>query len=424
MKKKLAIYTIFAILFVAPNLCFSQNGLSLGIGGMTAISRGVESVHWNPANLAFADPNRPNFEMIIYSLNARGGNNSFSFDDINKYIGDGESIYLTETDVKNILNLIPKSGMVFDFTGNVSLLSFSYKNFGFGIESQMFGHFSVPKDLYENLLYKIGRDVYDYSVNGGGQGLIKFKFSYGRRLIDRIIFDVPGLKNTVFKEIAWGASLALVQGVGYANVEKGMAKLSITNSGILPRAEFATRTATFGKGISLDLGLSSYTNNGWQIGMVLENLLGSVFWDRGAQFSRASLDLGNEPLFIFGKGQLGDINADSVTVDTTYSIDGFSKRIPLSFRVGIAKNIKRYLLNMEFDRTDGISQFSFGGGVKFSVFRCYASVGRRLSNFQWSIGGALDFKRFYFDLGVSSRGGITLGSSRALSLGTSMKFGF
>jgi len=423
MKKKLFIHAIFAIILAAPNLCVSQNGLSLGIGGMTAISRGVESVHWNPANLAFVD-SRPKFEMVIYALNAKGGNNSFSFNDINKYIGDGESIYLTEKDVKDILDLIPKSGMIFDFNGNVSLFSFSYKNFGFGIESHMFGHFSVPKDLYENLLYKIGKDIYDYSVTGGGQGIVKFKFSYGRRLIDRIIFEAPLLKNTIFEEIAWGASLAYVQGFGYANVEKGIAKLSITNNGILPRAEFATRTAKLGKGLSLDLGLSSYTNNGWQVGFVVENLLGSVFWDGDAQFSRAALDLGNDPLFILGDNQLSEIKADSVTIDTTYSISGFSKRIPVSFRLGIAKNIKRYLINLEFDRTDGISQITLGGGAKLSVFRCYASVGRRLNNFQWSAGVALDLNRFYFDLGVSSRGGITLGDSRALSFGSSMRFGF
>ena len=314
--------------------------------------------------------------------------------------------------------------MIIDANGNASVLSFSYKNIGFAIESQFFGHFSIPKDLYENVLKQIGNDVYDYSVAGGGQGIVKFKFSYGRRLIDRIIFEVPLLDNTIFEEIAWGASLAYVQGFGYANVEKGMAKLSITNNGILPRAEFATRTAKLGKGMSLDFGMSSYTNNGWQLGFVVENLLGSVFWDGDAQYSYAALDLGNEPLFIFGKNQLEEIEGDSVTTDTTYAISGFSKRIPVSFRLGIAKNIDRYLINMEFDRTDGISQLSLGGGVKFSVFRCYASVGRRLSNFQWSIGGGLDFKRFYFDIGVSSRGGMTLGNSRALSFGTSMKFGF
>ncbi len=423
MKSRIIALTIAAFIAL-PAALFSQGGVSLGLGGMTAVSRGVESLYWNPANLSFNDTNRPNFEMVLYSVFANGGNNSFSFNDINKYIGDGESIFLTEEDINDILNLIPKSGMVFDFNGRISIFSFAYKNIGFGIEAQTFGHFSVPKDLYENLLFRIGRDVYDYSVSGGGQGIVKYKVSYGRGLFERLIFEVPGLKNTIFEKISWGASLAFVQGIGYANIEKGMAKLSISEDGILPKAEFSARKAELGKGMSFDFGLGAYTNNNWKIGLVFENLLGSIFWNGNPELARSTIDFGDDPLFIFGDNQLSDINTDTVITDTTYSLSGFSKRLPLNIRFGLAKNINRYLINMEYNYTDGISQVSLGGGARFSILRCYASVGRRLSNFQWNAGIAFDFKRFYIDFGMSSRGGMTLGSSRALSFGTSMRFGF
>lgn len=417
---------IFILIFLicSAGALFAQGGKALGLGGMTAISRGVESIYWNPANLAYSDSARPDFEMVIYSIFAKGGNNSFSFNDVNKYIGDGESIFLTDKDVKDILKLIPNSGMVFDLEGDVSVFSFRYKNFGFGIQTQAFGKFSIPKDLYENMLYQLGSDVYDYSIEGGGQGIVKFKFSYGRRLIDRIIFDAPGLKNTIFEEIAWGASISLIQGVGYANVEKGLAKLSINQSGILPQAEFATRTATLGKGLGVDFGISAYTNNHWLIGMTFENLLGSVFWSHDTEMSRASIDFGDKPLYLFGEGQLSEIDVDSVSTDTTYALNGFSKRIPFNFRFGMGKQLKNYLVNAEFSHAAGISQFVIGGTAKFSFFNLFASVGRRLNNFQWSAGAAFDFKHFYFDLGIASRGGITLASSKALSFGTSMRIGF
>lgn len=425
MKRILLILVALSLMLMAINSADAQGGKALGLGGMTAISRGVESIYWNPANLAFKVPTRSDFEMVVYSAFGKGGNNSFSINDINRYVGDGESIFLTEEDIEYILSQIPKSGVVFDLEADASILSFRYKNLGFGIESQVYGKFFVPKDLYEDMLYKgiVGNDIYDYSVEGGAQGLVKFKFSYGGRLIDRVIFEVPGLKNTVFKEIAWGASFSLIQGIGYANVEKGSAKLSISENGILPHAEFEKKKAARGNGIGLDLGISAYTNNSWLIGMTVENLIGAVFWNKDVQLETASFDFGDKPLFLMGAGQLSKINMDTVSTDTIFALPAFSKRIPLNFRVGVAKQVRNYLINAEFSHVAGISQFVIGGLARFSSIYLFASVGRRLNNFQWSAGAALDFNSFYIDFGVSTRGGLTLPTSKALSFGTGMRIG-
>jgi len=100
---KIKIYAAMAIvLFAIQKSLHAQSGMSLGIGGLTAPARGVEAVFWNPANLAFAEKNRPKFQMTFFSVTAGTGNNSFSFNSLTKYIGDGESTYLTEKDKQDI----------------------------------------------------------------------------------------------------------------------------------------------------------------------------------------------------------------------------------------------------------------------------------------------------------------------------------
>ncbi len=414
---------ILVVIFGLTLQLQAQSGSSLGLGGFTAISRGVEAVYWNPANLAFSSKSQPGFQMMIYSLTIGTGNNSLNFNSLNKYIGDGESILLTDQDKRDILDNINDSGLRFDLTGNGSLFSMSYKNFGLGIEARSFANMSIPKDLYENIFFKLGQDNYDYSVSGGGQSVVKFKLAYGQSFLNDLIFEVPLLRDTIFREFSAGISLSYLMGVGYANIEKGKAGLSINETGILPNVEFLARSATLGNGVGMDLGLSTYTDNGWQIGLMFENILGAVKWNKDAKVSSYLLDIGENPLFILGEDQLEEINIDSVTTDTSYAIDGFTKRLPFNFRLGIAKNFGRYLANFELGHVDEATFAVLGGRIKWSFFNLYASLGRMLGNFNWNTGFGFDFKYFAFDFGISSRTGLTLEHSKGIYLGTSMKFG-
>ncbi len=420
MKIKLLII----IILISSASLFAQSGASLGIGGFTATARGVESVYWNPAQLAMLRGDRPGFEMVLYSLSTGVGNNSFNVHSINKYIGDGESIYLTEKDINDILGMIPDDGFVIDMSANISTLSFSFDNFGFGIENQIYSGISIPKDLYKNMLSGIGQDVYDYSVKGGGYGVAKFKLSYAHSITTDIIFEVPLLNNTIFRDITGGISLSYLQGYGYANIDKGLAKLTIDDNGILPSADFRAKTAQTGSGIGLDIGFGSYTNNNWYVGMVFENVLGSINWNNGAKIAAASFDIGTDPLFIFGDNQLSEIDSEEASTDTSYSISSFSSRLPLNFRLGVAKDFQKYLVNFEIQRYNKITRATLGGKMKFGFFHLIGSIGRGLNNFNWSGAFAFDFKHFYFDLGISSRAGLTLEHSKALFLGSSMRFGF
>jgi len=174
----------------------------------------------------------------------------------------------------------------------------------------------------------------------------------------------------------------------------------------------------------MDIGFGAYTADNWIIGLVFENVLARINWNKGAEMTKYAADFGNDPLFILGDGQLSDIDMDEVASDTTHSIGSFSKRAPFNIRMGLAKDFGKYLVNFELANENHKFASSLGGRIKFGFFNWYASFGYLMNNINWNTAFALDFKNFYFDLGISSRAGLTLGHTKALFLGTSMRFGF
>ena len=155
MYKKITILIII-ILFCISNLN-AQQGISMGLGNAyTAIARGPEAIFWNPANLALSN-NLPNFNFNIYSIGANFGNNAFDIDFYDEYLtgtgqkdADGNKIgkTLTDNDKKDILSRIPDSGLELMGKVDVSVLGFSFKNYGASVEFNMFTEGTLPKNAF------------------------------------------------------------------------------------------------------------------------------------------------------------------------------------------------------------------------------------------------------------------------------------
>ncbi|MFC1725758.1 conjugal transfer protein TraF [candidate division KSB1 bacterium] len=422
MKVKTAL-TSLALILIYTSVVFAQSGSSLGIGGNTAISRGVDAVYWNPANLAFEHKDYPKFQMILYSFTAGGGNNSFSFNTFNDYIGDGESIYLTEDDKNSILDEIDDDGLKFDASMGFSALSFRYKNFGVGIEGRVYGNVKIPKAIYRNLLFKIGHETYDYSVDGEGVGVGKLKFSYGRTIVRDKKLELPFGKSIYLKEISAGLSFSYLTGLGFGEVEEGTAKIDINDNGILADVETRAKYALMGSGIGIDLGFGAITNDGWNFGLVIENLVGSINWDDETELTSARLDV-EDRKFAIGAGQWEDAGDDGF-VDTTYAIPAFSKSLPTNFRIGIAKELsKKFLVNFEFANENKNFFTSVGGRFKLGILHLFFSLKNGMGNIHWNTAFALDLKNFIFDIGVSSRSSFSFAGSKGFFVGSTMRIGF
>ena len=403
---------------------FAQSGSSLGIGGNTAIARGVDAIYWNPANLAFQPKDYPKFQMILYSFTAGGGNNSFSFNSFNDYIGDGESVYLTEDDKNSILDEIDDDGLKFDFNGGFSALSFRIKNFGFGIEARAYGNFKIPKAVYRNILFELGHDTYDYSVDGEGMGVTKFKFSYGKTIVRDKRLELPFGKSIILREIAVGVAMSYLKGVGFFDVEQNKATVSIDDNGILADIESKAKYAAFGSGIGLDIGFGAVTEDNWSFGLVFENLLGNINWDDETEISEIKLDV-EDRKFAMGAGQWEDIDEDKSFTDTTYAIGAFSESLPMNFRIGIAKELNdMFLVNLEFANENKIFYSSVGGRIKLGFLHWFFSLKNGFGNVHWNTAFAFDFKNFIFDIGLSTRGGMSIADSKGFFVGSTMRIGF
>ena len=116
-------------------------------GAYSAIARGEESAHFNPANLGLSGG--PIFSLSFLSLGLGLANNSFTVSDYNRYNGS----YLSDKKKKTILGKIPSSGLSLDSRAKFGLLSLSYRNYAFFIEGSGTSKITLPRDPFELILY-------------------------------------------------------------------------------------------------------------------------------------------------------------------------------------------------------------------------------------------------------------------------------
>ncbi|MCK4426887.1 MAG: hypothetical protein KAW16_00230, partial [candidate division Zixibacteria bacterium] len=84
MKTRCIIILMILSLFFNAQLLAS--GRSVGMAGAyTAVSKGAESVFWNPANLGFSSISEKTLNLFSFGVNIN--NNSFNWSDYTKYNG-------------------------------------------------------------------------------------------------------------------------------------------------------------------------------------------------------------------------------------------------------------------------------------------------------------------------------------------------
>jgi hypothetical protein len=117
---------ILVILILSFNAPLLASGRSVGMAGAyTSVSKGAESVFWNPANLGFSSRSEKTLYLFSFGININ--NNSFDWGDYTRYNGK----FLTAKDKQDILDQIPAEGFNLKLDADVSALSFSWGNFAF-----------------------------------------------------------------------------------------------------------------------------------------------------------------------------------------------------------------------------------------------------------------------------------------------------
>ena len=343
------------ILVVAFSISVQAQGFdakSLGLAdNYSAISRGVQAMPWNPANLALARGNT--FELNLVSFNIAIYNNSFSLAEYNRYFtkeGHGGKPY-SDADKQAILDLIPDDGLRATSNMGMNALGVAYNNFGLSVQLIQQGQavWGASKKLLDIALN--GTDfTTDYTlhetnpIDGATFAAMKISAGYAYPLKPANVKFLNFLRKHV-DLISVGMNVNYYLGGAGAKVESSELKikrfganndsLSYLTRAVLLSSATESGSPT-GQGFGIDLGAIAKYKKRWFFSLSFSNLFAKINWTKNVK--RSIIEESGETEI------MGNSNEDKVTsIDTTYSIDRFETKLPTVMRVGASYNLLKNL---------------------------------------------------------------------------------
>ena len=311
-----------------------SNPRAMAMGGAyTALSLGNEASAHNPANLGLSI-NRP-FTLDIVSVGLAVKNNSFSLADYNKYTGQ----FLDDDDKEAILDKIPAEGLKLDVITEAGSMSFSTGHFGLSVRALGASKLSLDKDPFELLLYgnAVKSEVNLSDTKGEAYAIGDAAFSYGRPLM-----------SWSGGEMAVGASFHYLRGIAYEKIVRAEGGIATTPDGFVGDGEMLVKSALGGQGLAFDLGVSIRFEKDWFFSGCWQNIYSQINWNRDTEEMLLTFDT-VEPLNL---DNMSNDDSDSLieTNDTTYDVGSFSSKLPTVFKLGLARNYKKFTWAIDWEQ--------------------------------------------------------------------------
>lgn len=329
------------------------DAVSLGMGGnYSALSKGVTALSWNPANLCKTRGN--SFELNFFSLNIAAFNNSISLTEYNRYFTqEGHNGKWSESDKKNILDILSDDGIKAYLNATTNILGFAYNNFAFSVQGVLQGSMGLGKN---KKLFEIALDgenlTNDYVFNDSKIVALDIfsalKFALGYAYPIEIKEYIPSVNK-----IYLGLNLNYYMGaaVAQSRTTDAVIKRYLNNEDkevLEYRLNIAGRTSSVeggfpaGNGFSIDFGAATVYEKKWLISWSFSDLFGSIHWHQNTEkhvFLKED-SLLTEDLF--------DANDEdtSVSMDTSFTTSSFNTGLPRRMRLGTA-----YLLQEDLSLT-------------------------------------------------------------------------
>ncbi len=376
---------------------------AMGIAGAYgAMARGVESIYWNPANLALSDGPKLSLPLNL-GLSFIMENNSISISDYNKYNGD----FISDEDKDDIVGSIPGGGLKFNtdiglFMPVIGGVAFPLPwglSSAIAINARVGMEGEIPRDMIDLLLNgnQFARDReaagkspgYDIAKwDGQGWGLGIFSWAIAKPIMP------ASLKNHL-SEFAVGATFK-VMGGGFGEVLRSDGGIETRIGGTDIDAYAVTRFGG-GLGFGLDLGATGVTKDGkTTVGLALMNLLDTMSWSIESQQDSVFVQASRlRALSFTGKAGFDDIFDEygSETEDSSFSLT-----LPAMLRLGAThRPIPKLVVSGQYDQA-----FSSGFGIS-STPRLALGVEYRLVD--------------WFPLSFGLSGGGRAGQSSAIGFG-------
>jgi len=387
---------LFSFLLVVPAIIpvsAQMNARAVGLGGAyTAIARGVHSPLWNPANLGLSD--NPKFSMTLIGTSIGAWNNSFSLGMYNKYNGE----YLTEDDIKDILNSIPDDGFRSNTEAFVNALSFSAGRFALTIGVLSGGFANAAKTFFEIPL--TGTEInktYEFSDTDASSlaaGLVGVSWGQPIQVDFAEEFTVGGTLNFFFA----GA---------YANADTTRFTIDSKPYGMDVDGLYSLTYAYNGSvGYGINLGSAARLNKKWTVSLGVTNLISSIPFDKEVKTEKGNFSLDSLNV-------LTDFDEDAQDSSWTVEASSFSTKFPAVLHLGCAYREGDVIMAVDYYQafTKGMygstsPQLSVGTewqGVSWLPLRMGVVMGGYIG-FGTSFGIGIRPGGFVLDIGYMSRG--------------------
>jgi len=398
MLKKISIFagTILLLLCSVSQIpAQSYDATSMGMGGAYgAVSRGVNAIAWNPANLAL--PRSSWFELNFIGVNLNVANSSLTIDNYEKYLTQaGHGGEWDDKEIDELIALVPDDG--FSLNGELNANALGLAIGPFGVSVQFLGNAQgiIPKGPFELMLKGNTKSYYDFGgTDADGYSTVKVSLAASHKIPVKKYFDV----------FALGLNLNYFRAIGYGEISEARGSfitgLEYIHSDIL----LTGRTAESGNGFGLDFGAAGVINKKLTVSMSFQNLLGSINWNSGTERFYN--------YFMIDSAQYKeDLTIDPVDTNFTEKIGEFSTRLPVVFHLGLAYELKPNLtlaLDVEqaFKKAMGYSdQAKLSVGAEFRPtpivpLRAGFTIGGKW-DFALGLGIGFHMKAVQFDFGYS-----------------------
>jgi len=371
------------------------DGVGLGMAdNYTAISRGINAINLNPANLALVRGN--NVEVNLFSIHDDSYNNSFSYYEYNRYFtAEGNNGFWTEYDKNAIINTIQNDGIHINQDMAVNILGFAINNFAFAVQGIEQGaiHLASSKRPFEIALFG-DSFTKDYSyidpevIKADAYSALKITLGYAYPLKLKLF---PGFKwNSIGINLNYYVGTAVVQSlesdvslqrklVGDNNTDIIMYKANLNARFSVP-GNFAdeeseeieweeTSGNTAGNGFGIDLGVSFNFAEKWDFSWSVNNLFTSINWNTNTMLSYQKFSDSLKTTDLFN----GEDSPNEVQEDSIVAIGDFSTPLPSVMRLGAAYHLLDNLVltaeyRQGFDNYFGNTTTPrFGGGVQYII---------------------------------------------------------
>ena len=431
-------------IFIIISFLFSQSkrdprAVALA-GSYTTIANGIFSVGYNPGLIGLQQ-NRP-LTIQGFQLDFGIVGNFFSIENIAKYSGDT----LSARDVNRFINTLEQqNGLTFfmDTHMPIPLINISKGNLAFSANNILLQNYKLPIGLLELIFYgnakKANLDLeFSYEILGMNE--------YG------LSFGIP------FRYMSWGITAKYMQGLFFLGVDEDSSSSSLLTDdlGIYGNGKYIIKQGVGGSGFGLDIGVASRPLNGWNFGLSIINLMGSIRWEQGGDRSNSSINPLTKSFYPFKWGDdelssdeyieytftIDTIRVDKMSNDSLFKNEtrflkipsnakDFITRMPATFRVGVSKKFDNFLITSDMvagftNRYYSRKQWKWSIGTEWTRM---PSLPLRIG-FGWGggdmkelgVGFGMKKSVVMFDFGFAFRNGMWLHTMKGLNLSLGLTY--